>query len=230
MLVAGGVPSPLSCFFCSPDCERDRKRKQRGERIQRSRARSSERSGEVQPRAWSGHGGRGVGAGASRQDGGSLPRAAAGRIERLRRGSIPRSRGGGAEPSRRSPLVGRLWVPEGSGGSPLRSRRRRGGAVPEDSAGPARVPEGAPPPRGKGDGAEQGRRHVTSRRRGECTSPQLPPRQRGTEVSPTTSMAGDEARPDLLLLDAIWRRIKLIRRGEGRCPRRRSWATSPGAR
>jgi len=44
------------------------------------------------------------------------------------------------------------------------------------------------------------------------------------------SLADDEVLPNLLLLDAIWWQIKLIRRGEGRCPRRRSWATSPGAR
>ena len=44
------------------------------------------------------------------------------------------------------------------------------------------------------------------------------------------SLVDDEVLTNLLLLDAIWRRIKLIRRGEGRCPRRRSWATSPGAR
>ena len=44
------------------------------------------------------------------------------------------------------------------------------------------------------------------------------------------SLVDDEVLPNLLLLDAIWWQIKLIRRGEGRCPRRRSWATSPGAR
>ena len=44
------------------------------------------------------------------------------------------------------------------------------------------------------------------------------------------SLVDDEVLPNLLLLDAIWWQIKLIRRGEGRCPRRRSWTTSTGAR
>ena len=162
-----------------------------------------------------------------------------------RGGAAPKShprglrRSNSADPSREAEEAGRSrpggvrWSGAGPGGqrwvSPAK-QEEAGRSCPGGFRWSGAGPGAPPPPRGKGDGAEQGRRHVTSRRRGECTSPQLPPRQRGIEVSPTTSMAGDEARPDLLLLDAIWRRIKLIRRGEGRCPRPRSWATSPGAR